>query len=516
MLITASGSPAEVVFEVEAGPRKGERITGRIWKPPLIERAGKLAFDDQVVVYLEPTKPGQRYGYRRIIDFHAAREPTVGLKMAADNEPAPANGFGRPTCGRGLSPHRAAKILKAFAYGIDDETDDAEDADDVELFTRVLEALCALQGSAADDCDEEDFELEDYSPTFHVQFHARGSKKGYRSPEKWEPLLAAYGRADPSRGLQAESHLSVYQYTADAISYQTSHHGSVAGYCGVVWSRWLTIDLDGDGGLEDVLDTARIIASTLCRLGVPRESLLIFFSGRRGIHIQFPSTVAGAEPQVGFERVAGHFCQLIADLAVLARGHAQPGAAQVGTGFKPAVLDWGMYRPNAMLRAPNTKHPQTNLFKIRLSFDELVEKSADAIRELAASPRPFEMPAWQHPVTSLLSECWTLARTAAEQDADRLASVPHGEPRIFNDTLDFIHHGAPTGSRSRRLFRAALNLLQFRCPASLVLALLEPPAAMSGLTTEEIREQIFGACRHHERRPLSDFDCEEDAAVDLE
>lgn len=516
MLTAVKGCPAEVVFEVESGPCKGQRITTRIWSRGLITRAGQLSFDEQVLVYLAPVRPSQRHGYRRVIDFHDIQRPPVGEMSGVDAEPRSRGAVEAPSGIYGLRPHLAAKVMETFLNGVDvfDESDSDEDAiltDDIDLFARVLNALCAPDGVTPDERDEEeDFDLEDYASTFHVQFLVVNGKKGHRTPEKWEPLLTAYASADPSRRLHAEAHISVYQYTPDAISYQSSNKGSVAGYCGIVWSRWLTMELDGDGGLEDTLSTARTIVAALYRLGIPRDSLHIFFSGNRGIHIQFPSTVAGATPQVGFERVAGYFCQLIADLAVLAHRHAHYGEAQSDTPFAPARLDQGMYSRNAMLRAPNTAHPDTGLFKVRLTPEELMGIHAEQIRDLAKKPRPFVLPPWQHPARGLLSDCWEHAVRAEKRSANRLETVSRGGRHIFNDTLAFLHHGAPEGTRTKWLFRAAVNLLEFRCPVPLLLALLGPPAEISGLTSEEIHEQIRGAVRYHEKHVLPRMEDDDD------
>jgi hypothetical protein len=145
-----------------------------------------------------------------------------------------------------------------------------------------------------------------------------------------------------------------------------------------------------------------------------------------------------------------------------------------------------------------------------------MDESAERIRELAKKPRPFVMPPWRYPARGVLSDCWEYAVRVEATRTDRLAGACRRYRHIFNDTRDFLHHGAPEGTRSKRLFRAASNLLDFRCPVALLLALLGPPAAMSGLATEEIHEQIRGAVRHRERPVLSEMDDDEDGIDVLE
>lgn len=513
MLSHERGAPAEVVFEVSEGPHRGQRITSRIWNRRVIARVGELARDAEVCVYLAPSGGHRQQGFVKVIDCHAVREPTVAQAVSAAADPVAARG-GVARVATSLSVSQfATGILSADEFGVDSHEDDDHAGDFIELCSRVLKVLREPDAAIGNDEDgEEDFDLDEYVERFNLQFVVRGGKRGYRHAERSESLLQAYELAT-APGMNSETHISAYQYPQDAVAYQESHNGSLADYRDEVWSQWITIDLDGENGVEDVLEPARIIVAGLARLGVPEKSLLVFFSGRRGIHIQFPSTLAGARPRLGFEAVAGHFCQMIADLAVLAHastGHREP--QETGADFKSVSLDWHLYSPNALVRATNTLHTDSELFKIRLSLEELLYKSGDEIRELAQDIRTYPSPQWRYGVCDLLADCWEMAETIQAASVNRLASLRDGDRRVFQDTLDFVHHGAPPGTRAKRLFRAAMNLLDFRCPRSLLFALLGPPAELSGLSLTEIRDQLHGACLLHERESgaVSDVDDDDD------
>jgi hypothetical protein len=510
MLPHERGAPAEVVFEVSEGPNKGQRITSRIWKQSLLARVGDLARDAQVCVYLAPSAGGQQ-GFVKVIDVHAVRKPTVAQTVsAAADGGVPGSGLQRREPGLSVSRY-AFEILSADTLGVDPYEDDAYAEDFIELCAEVLQRLRDPDAAGGGDDDgEEDFDLDDYDERFNVRFVVRGGKQGYRNAEPSESLQRAYELAT-APGMNSETHISAYQYSQDAIEYQASHKGSIANYRAPVWSRWLTIDLDGENGVEDVLELARIIVAALARLGVPEKSLLVFFSGRRGIHIQFPSTLAGARPRLGFEAVAGHFCQLLADLALLARVPQESrDRRDAVAGFKATPLDWHLYSPNALVRAPNTLHSDSKRFKIRLSLEELLHNSADEIRALAQDIRTYLSPQWRYGACDLLARCWDMAEKIQAARSKRLESLGDGDRLIFQDTLDFIHHGAPAGTRANRLFRAAMNLLDFRCPRSLLFALLGPPAEMSGLSINEIRDQLHGACLRHERQSGGASDIDDD------
>lgn len=54
------------------------------------------------------------------------------------------------------------------------------------------------------------------------------------------------------------------------------------------------------------------------------------------------------------------------------------------------TLDLKIYDANRILRAPNTKHEKTGLYKIQLAYDELQYLTVDEIKKLAEQPREFE------------------------------------------------------------------------------------------------------------------------------
>jgi hypothetical protein len=122
---------------------------------------------------------------------------------------------------------------------------------------------------------------------------------------------------------------------------------------------------------------------------------------------------------------------------------------------------------------------------------------AEGIRKLAATPRPYDMPA--HPVGDPIPEMerdWlqaaaTVADTErARQEQRAKATAAGGPDRLNRLTLDFIRTGAGTGDRHRLLYSAASNLGEFGCPSRLASALLMPSAIDSGLAPGDAARQI--------------------------
>src|SRR5262249_34410021 len=156
-------------------------------------------------------------------------------------------------------------------------------------------------------------------------------------------------------------------------------------------------------------------------------------------------------PSVSFHRVARYFAEALA------------AAAGVS-------IDTGVYDKVRLFRAPNSRHPKTGLHKRRLSLDELLHLTPERIRQLAAVPRPFDLPAVTATDERAAAD-WQAALQAVEREAEgkaqRRAAVADGAPRLNRATLAFIRDGADQGDRHRHLFSAAANLAEFGCPPAL-------------------------------------------------
>jgi hypothetical protein len=191
-------------------------------------------------------------------------------------------------------------------------------------------------------------------------------------------------------------------------------------------------------------------------------------------------TIWNPAPSATFHRAARCLAEHLARLA--------------GVAIDPAV-----YSKVQPLRAPNSRHPKTGLYKRRLSFEELMGLSVEGIRQLAQRPEPFELPAPARRCEQAESDWRAAVQTVVketEEKAERRAAVATGAPRLNRLTLDFIREGAPENCRAVRLFSAAANLAEFGCPTLLAHALLTEAALDSGLPPAEVRRQIDCGLKH--------------------
>jgi hypothetical protein len=447
----------ELQAVVTDGPHAGHPLKFRVFGEAKMQRARGLRRGESLVAAVTQVVLESGVMVNRVVDFRAARDMSV-IEVA--------DGYG--SGGRG----------EASGVGVPQEEALREMA---ALLRVAMSRGAVVSGSTAGQEATSPLPRPMFAGEFATGCHRAGSKGGQRDLVEHDHVLGLYSACDPAVATGGPGFLGLYQYGGDIEDYRRANKGSLAGYRGRCWARWLAIDLDGDdtdGALDKTLEDARTIVRTLLALGVPAEAILVFFSGSRGIHILWPSGVLAATPKDGFEGTVGLVCEAIARLCRV-------------------TIDPNLYNPLASLRAPNTRHEETGLYKVLLPTRDLGTLDAVAVKELAKEPRSFVMPDWVVRPVMALHDAWRMACGVDAGARRRAVTVTSGERRIFGDTFEVMVHGAPEGSRGMRFFKAAMNLLDFDCPEPLLHALLEPAARLSGYPMNEFTAQIDGAIKAH-------------------
>ncbi len=289
-----------------------------------------------------------------------------------------------------------------------------------------------------------------------------------------DAAFSAYAQCDERAEVDRESFLSAFRFGDDFRGHIEST-GSTKGFKGLTHSPYLWFDLDNETDPQAALDDTRHLVGTILDRyrDFDDDQLLYFFSGRKGYHVGLP-IAWDAPPSTDFHRICRRLAEGLAALAKI-------------------TIDTGIYDRVRAFRAPNSKHPKTGLYKRRLAYGELMRLSLDALRQLAASPAPFDLPTPPASCERAALDWQAAAALVAEEakgKAERRAAVADGAPRLNRQTLDFIRDGADIGDRHRLLFSAAANLAEFNCPESLAHALLTEPALDSGLSPSDVRRQI--------------------------
>lgn len=129
-------------------------------------------------------------------------------------------------------------------------------------------------------------------------------------------------------------------------------------------------DFDKDGDFEAVREdalTALAYLKTVFRLSY--DETRIYFSGKKGLHITVPYSTLGVQPSK--------------DLNLVYKSIAK----KISSFTENDTIDHGVYDSKRMFRVPFSKHEDTELHKIELSYDELRNYSYEKIKEEAVRPR---------------------------------------------------------------------------------------------------------------------------------
>ena len=461
----------EMTVSISAGPYVGQHVSFRAYGAARMQRARAFTQGQQLRIHIGHHQLDDGRVVNRVADFDA-----LGAASAIDLQ----QGFGRDDGDAGLELDSTAETL-------------AQPNDD--LVERLRGAVAGNGTHGAGDCEQGTTGTALTPPDgcdalgeqYPIGFWSN-RKQASRTIVSYEDAFRSLAAADERILALGEGYVSLYQYSSELLAHRDGNEKkSLAGYRGATWARWLAIDIDGDSsaeGLTNTLHDARRLVAALVALGVPRSHVLVFFSGNRGVHLLFPSTAFAASSMERFEKAAGAVCGLLAELAGV-------------------TIDKSLYSPLKSLRAANSSHDASGLYKVFISQDELEALTSEAVIEMARQPRPFQVPDWRVAPSSLLVELWQWACRADEAPhqptamAVRSSTPRTGEPHLFAATIDLIVHGAPDGTRGSRFFRAAANLLDFSCPEELLVALLEPAANLSNYPPDEFMSQIHGAIKAH-------------------
>lgn len=288
----------------------------------------------------------------------------------------------------------------------------------------------------------------------------------------WPAAFSAYASLDERAEVQRESYLSAFCFAHDFNAHLAST-GSTAGFSGATWAPFLWLDVDRAEPAEALDATRRLLALLAERYGAGDDSLLCFYSGRKGYHIGVATALWRPGPGPEFHSTARRFAEHAAQIAGI-------------------TIDVGTYARVQCFRAPNSRHAKTGRHKRRIAIEGIMALRADAIAKLADAPAEFEIPEPGATNAQAVSD-WAEAAEAVRLDSEAKAeSFASGATRdkLNRSTLKFIAEGAEPDNRHRLLFSAAANLAEFDATLALCVALLEPAALDSGLPPSEVSRQI--------------------------
>jgi len=225
-------------------------------------------------------------------------------------------------------------------------------------------------------------------------------------------------------------------------------------------------------------DTRRLVDALDERFGVPRDVLLPFVSGSKGLHVGVPTALWVPPASADFHAIARQFAETIAGEAGVA-------------------VDTGVFDRVRAFRAPNSRHPKTGLHKRHVPVDVLDVVTESGLLGMARTPEPFDVPSTDGVESAdMLVAVWDRAAgavaaqaAAADQRQREIASGARAAG-LNPATRRFLAGDVEQGDRHRLLFSAARNLAELGCPLPAVRALLTEPALDLGLPPRDVHRGV--------------------------
>lgn len=244
---------------------------------------------------------------------------------------------------------------------------------------------------------------------------------------------------DPHKGRPYEAYISICPYDREILAHmkatKDSKHpqGNVAGYQGKVFCRWIYWDFDGEvnAPARALADARELCNLLVTKYGIPSNDIGIYFSGGKGFHVSISSMhIGGVDPmpaKVMAEKLSLFTERVVDDCS--------------GT---METFDSSLYAPNRYFRLPNSRHPSTGLYKIPLTFEEVMEMEPADILELAEVPRTTFAYDFSRKVLPKrdLQKVWMIVDageilTGSAKQA--LAELPEDEAGLFASAVELAH-----------------------------------------------------------------------------
>jgi KaiC/GvpD/RAD55 family RecA-like ATPase len=169
-----------------------------------------------------------------------------------------------------------------------------------------------------------------------------------------------------------EFYVSMFPFDNSILNYVKTN-GSIKGHKGKHFCDYILIDID----CEDDIDQSRIDAiEAIKRLNqlyeINPDELFIWFSGNKGFHIALISKLFGQlDPAENINEIVKGFVK-----------HSMQSI--------DSNIDYAIYENHRIIRVENSLHKKSQLYKIQISYEELIKLSMLEIRRLAKQPRTLK------------------------------------------------------------------------------------------------------------------------------
>lgn len=252
-------------------------------------------------------------------------------------------------------------------------------------------------------------------------------------------------------------HLEYTKTLFDDKGNQLYRNGSVSGFNGSLFCKWLNFDIDSEDLNASHQMAKDFVAMLYSNLEVNPKNLFICFSGNKGFHIGLHQNLFGGfEPSKKLhERINVLAVKVLEETFGVTTAEIQEEVKKGPKGKKIFnLMDLSIYTPNRIFRAINSKNHKSGLYKIGLTYEQLNTLTIDQIRILAKEPLPysFETPPNKQKCIRELQSFWQYALSFD------IANYNATQKKHFKSDSSAFFHAPEIGNRNNDLFKQAAML----------------------------------------------------------
>lgn len=241
---------------------------------------------------------------------------------------------------------------------------------------------------------------------------------------------------DKLKGFEKDKYTTVYSYENTNID-----------TCNFIAPLYIDLDIDDiENNYDKLIRDLKIIYRQLKVLFLlTDDEITVYFSGAKGFHIIVHQNVFGFEPSRTLNK----------DLKKV--------ALHLKAYTITKCVDTKIYDYKRLFRINNTINSKTNLFKVQVRYNEVINMSYDELKEYASSPKSFRKVRFKHnekaneKFYSLIEE---IDKKEASKINMKLAHEFLKKKELLPCVKYILQNGSPNGNRNNTTVALANSLFQ--------------------------------------------------------
>lgn len=194
-------------------------------------------------------------------------------------------------------------------------------------------------------------------------------------------------------------------------------------------------------------DLCRIVTYLDLHYGIPASYIRYYFTGKKGFHLIIPANVFNIKPDKNLNVYYKAIAKELSENTIL------------------PIIDLKIYDKKRLFRLPNSINGKTGLYKVPISYEDLLRLNYDEIKQYASSPKNINIEE-AHPVDTAINKIIgikTSIKEASEQKKKNRAiptNVDLSKIKFPSCIQDIYKNGCLEGNRNNTTVILASSFFQ--------------------------------------------------------